>query len=435
MSYAIQPIRHINGFKVIHEHYSELPIVNFEIVLRRGSAHDRREQEGITNLMLRSLLAGTKKRDRDKIADDVDFIGSDIDIDVTREYSTIGGSVIRENLDTYLEILSDVIHNPTFESNEIENIRNEIVSEIESDIIDDNYLVNKHFRKFLLQDHGYGNYDDGTKKSLSFITKEHITNLYREVFSIDNIIVMITGDITLKECERLLMLYFGTLENRTSRESGLEEPKISKNGSKVLVVDKPERLQSQIMLGHLGYKINDPHFYDCLACNHAFGGMYGSVLSQEVRINRGLSYGCYANNYIRSRRSEYTIWTFPDSKNVISVIDLLIDLYKKLLYEGVSEKMLERAKKNLIHSFAFNLETPMKRAMLTLKRELYGLDEDYYRNYKENIKSTVNRAFSKALPQHFSLDNIRMTIVCTANGIAKELEKYGDVEVIAYDEV
>ena len=132
-------------------------------------------------------------------------------------------------------------------------------------------------------------------------------------------------------------------------------------GRHLVLVDKPERTQTQILIGCLGTHAHDEDHVALHVGNTIFGGTFTARLMNEVRSKRGWSYGAYSSlPYDRHRRG-FSLWTFPKASDAAACITLELDLLAKWWKDGVTPKELAWAKRYLVRSHAFAIDTAGKR--------------------------------------------------------------------------
>jgi zinc protease len=205
----------------------------------------------------------------------------------------------------------------------------------------------------------------------------------------------------------------------------------------LVFVDKPERTQTQILIGGLGTHPRDDDHLALHVANTVFGGTFTARLTQEVRAKRGWSYGAYSSLPIDRRRQAFSMWTFPKAEDAAPCIKLELEMLHELRAQGITKKELAWAKKYLVRSHAFALDTASKRVGLLLDSALYGLPDGYYENYVENIKSITLEQANAAVVSRLSEQDLLVSVVGTASQILDAVKgaipELADSEVVAYD--
>jgi zinc protease len=205
----------------------------------------------------------------------------------------------------------------------------------------------------------------------------------------------------------------------------------------LVIVDKPERTQTQILIGGLGTHPSDADHLALHVGNTIFGGTFTARLMQEVRAKRGWSYGAYSNlPYDRHRRA-FSLWTFPKAADAAACIALELELLEKWVSAGVTPKELNWAKRYLVRSHAFAIDTAGKRVGQALDEEVYQLPAGYHSEYVDRIKALSLEDVNLAIKNRISPENLLVTILGTATDIQDpvraSIPRLESTEVIPFD--
>jgi zinc protease len=208
-------------------------------------------------------------------------------------------------------------------------------------------------------------------------------------------------------------------------------------GRHLVVVDKPERSQTQVLIGGLGTHPHDPDHIPLLVANTIFGGTFTARLSNEVRSKRGWSYGAYSSLPYDRRRQAFSMWTFPAAADAAACIELELSLLESWLSDGITEEELANAKSYLVRSNVFQTDTAAKRMGLLLDEHLHALPKDYHHTFTDKISAVTVEQANAAVRERISLDNLLVTVVGTASevadDIARVIPKLEERRVIPFD--
>ena len=220
-------------------------------------------------------------------------------------------------------------------------------------------------------------------------------------------------------------------------EVSREDP-VGPVGRRLVIVDKPERSQTQILVGGLGTHPLDEDHTALHVGNTIFGGTFTARLTQEVRAKRGWSYGAYSSLPLDRNRHAFSMWTFPKASDAAACLKLQLDLLEQWCEQGVTKKELAWAKRYLVRSHAFALDTAAKRVSLKLDAELYQLPAGYYEDYEARVQAVTADQVNQAIRSRISASNLLVTVVGTAKDIKAPIidaiEGLAEHEVVAYDD-
>ncbi len=424
------------GPLVLLEESHDLPIVTLEVVVRTGSAADPEGKAGLAELTARLLRRGAARRSARQIDEAVDRLGATLSIEVGSSSTHFTGEVLRRNLEPFLGILGDVLARPTFPAREMERLRRQMITEVQGLRDDDESLASRFFRKALFGAHAYGRPASGTEASLAAITVDDVRRHYRTAFVASNVIVGAAGDLdraTLREGidESLSGLRRGK-RLRVRLGAPAQAP-----GRRLVIVDKPDRTQAQVYIGHLGLRPTDDDYFPLTVANTAFGGTFTARLMKEVRSERGLSYGAYSRIGRERQPHGFWMWTFPASADVARCVALQMELFGRFAAEGITEAELEFAKGYLVKSRAFELDTAPKRLDLAVDEEVLRLPRGYHARWTASVEAVTLEAANAAVRRRIQDRDLVIVVVATASEVREGLEQaipnLASVEVVPYD--
>ncbi|HXS17679.1 MAG TPA: insulinase family protein, partial [Polyangiaceae bacterium] len=142
--------------------------------------------------------------------------------------------------------------------------------------------------------------------------------------------------------------------------------------------------------------------------------------SHEVRSKRGWSYGAYSQLGHDRRRHSFSMWTFPQASDAAACIELQLTLLEQFIERGVSKSELLAAKKYLLNSHAFALDTASKRAALALDQDLYDLPP--IETFKDRILAVTLDGVNAAIQNRLSASNLLVVVLGTASEILGPVE-------------
>jgi zinc protease len=401
--------------KIIEVKKPGIPVVHFRVMVFSGSADDPKGKEGLANFTFSLLKKGTQSYNREQIEDLLDFLSARINVEVDKEAIVISGTTLKENLDRFYPLFSEVLLKPTFPEEEIEKQKKDQEDGINMLVQDDAELVKECLQDFIYKDHPYGHPPVGNLSAIKGFTKEDVQNFYNTHFVKNNLVIGLAGDI---------------------------------DQSLVDKVRKEGRDQTQLCFGHpLSFTRKDEIiFFPLYVANTYFGKhreQFG-VLFRTVRTARGLSYGAYSYmEYFQQagwsnlaspntpRHDQYfSIWTYPKRINGKFSMKLVLKDLTDLVENGVPEKELERYKDFEINHFPFEIETPQRKLGQLMDEEFYG-NYGFVDNFEKKMKEVTSVQVSQDLKKYiFPEDLIIVAIVSNAEDFKKEL--LSDKTVIEY---
>jgi zinc protease len=421
---------------VLVETSRALPLVSFSIALKTGSVLDPDGLGGATRMLTRWMRRTAGGREAHVIDAEIDALGGAFGADVSPSTLVFQGTVITRSLDGLMRIASDVIARPGFAEEELERLRRETLAELTEALDDDRGLSRRWFRQRVFGAHPYARSVTGTPSTLARIQASDLKALYARVVRPENLIFAFSGDIERARAEALAADLCSKLASGSAPQESTPEPAVIP-GRRLIFVDKPDRTQTQILIGGLGTHPQDDDHLALHVANTVFGGTFTARLTQEVRAKRGWSYGAYSSLPIDRRRQAFSMWTFPKAEDAAPCIQLELSMLHDLREKGITKKELSWAKKYLVRSHAFALDTASKRVGLLLDSALYGLPAGYYENYVEHIKAITLEQANASVQKRLSEQDLLVSVVGTAaqigDAVKAAIPELSSSEVVAFD--
>lgn len=414
--------------KILTEIDRSLPLIQLSASFVGGSISDPVGKEGLTRLLVRLMRRTGGGLDPEALDLAIDGLGSTLGVDVGAGSTGFSGSVIARNFQPFIEVLRDVVARPAYNPDELERLKRETLAELNEVRDNDRALARRWFGRTLFASHPYGRTSTGRPDTLEAITIDDLRQHYPRLFSQSNLALALAGDVSEAQLQDFAGALADLLPQDASAPSAyaelerVPEPK-GVTGRQLVVVDKPERTQTQILIGGLGTWPHDADHTALLVANTVFGGTFTARLSNEVRSKRGWSYGAYSSLPYDRRRQSFSMWTFPAATDAAACIELELQLLEAWVNEGITQAELDNAKNYLVRSNVFQTDTAAKRMGLLLDEHLHALPENYHRSFTERVSAVTLAEANQAIQSRISLDNLLVTVVGTASDIADHISR------------
>ncbi|MFY9611020.1 MAG: pitrilysin family protein [Blastocatellia bacterium] len=416
-------IRLNNGLTLLLMEQHEVPIISFHFILSAGSAGDPAGKEGTASATAALLRKGTKSRSADQISNELDFVGGELGADATFDYSNGTAEFVKKDIARGLDLLADVVLNPTFPQNEVIKLLKQRVDEVKAAKDQAQAVIGNYFRAYLYGSHPYGRPTSGDEKSIAAITRDDVVKFYQTHYTPGNTTIAVVGDFDIAEMERTLTSRFGGW--KAPAETGvrrIEAPAFV--GKKLLLVDKPDSTQTFFQIGNLGIARTNPDRVFVQVINTLFGGRFTSMLNTELRIKTGLTYGARSSFIQHQTPGPFVISTYTRNETTEKAIDMTLEILKRLHENGVTEEDLKSAKTYLKGQFPPTIETSDQLAELLVQLEFYGLDASDVNSYTTKIDSMTMADAQRVIKQYFPLENLVFVLIGKAGEIESVAKKY-----------
>jgi zinc protease len=430
--------------KVVEVKKPGIPVIHFKVMIKSGSQDDPDGKEGLAYFTANLLRRGTKSYSRDQIEEMLDLIAGRLDIQTEKEVIVISGTTLKENLDKFYPIFTELILNPTFPPEEIEKMKVDQTNSIENIKQDDTELTKEVFENFLFRGLPYGHLVQGKVSSVKSFTREDALDFYEKHFLSNNIILGIAGDFD----DHIRDAFKSDLSALKKEELPSKETVVPQLvGKKVLLIEKEGRAQTQLRIGHpLTITPKDPDFIPLYLANTYLGKHRESLgrLYQTIRSQRGLSYGAYSYvEYFQQagwsklsapnipRRTQYfSMWTYPKSINGKFVLKLALKELSDLVNSGIDEKTFNFIKNFEKNHLPFELETPERKLGLLMDEEFYG-NSGFWESFEKRVEDVTSEETNEVVKKYLSPDNLAIAAL-VSNGEEFKRELLSDTTAIEY---
>ena len=426
-----------NGLTVYFIPQKEVPLVSFQLKFPTGSLYNPNDKPGLTDMMAELLTKGTTKRSATEFAETIDFIGAYLATGAGNNTTYILADVMSHDIELALDMISDIVMNPTFPEEELEREKMLTISSLMASKDDPDAIASRAWAKWVYGEHPYGYSSSGTIESVQQLTRDDIIAQQKRLLIPNNAIFAITGDFDLKKAQKLVNKYFAKWEKGEIPAPTAEPVQIGEGG-KVLLVDKPDAVQTQIRMGYIlgPYYMGEDHFTFKLMDYLFGGGGFSSRLMIRVRNELGLTYGIYSSLDPRQQNGAYTIETSTQTAKTEEMIDEIYAMFDTVLNDGFTQEELDEAKAFLIGSYPRQFETPAQIAkrFQTLLLFDFGDPDQYIAQYRQNVADVTLEQVNAMAKKYLQKENVRITVVGQASEIGEVMTKYGDVETASVDE-
>jgi predicted Zn-dependent peptidase len=417
-----------NGLKVIMVENHKLPRVSANLSID-NKPYFEGEIAGVSGMMGSLLGRGTASITKDAFNEKVDFLGANISF-----YNSGGfASSLEKYFPEILGLMADGIINATFIQEEFDKEVQLTLDGLKSNEKSVTSVA-RRVENVLTYGRNHPSGEFTSKESVQRITLADVKNNYNTYLKPNNAILVIEGDINIKETKKLVKRLFSNW--KAGEIPSYDMPKVTKLATaEIDFINMDNAVQSEIaIINTIDLTLGDADYYAALLANKILGGGGTARLFMNLREDKGYTYGSYSN----LSQSKY-VGTFRASASVRNIVtdSSVVELQKeinKIRYQAVSTEELENAKESYIGSFVMDVQKPRTIANFALNIERYNLPSNFYENYIQKIKSVSLEEVQDAAITYFTGDKARIIITGKGIDVLTNLEKtdyvinYFDVE-------
>lgn len=411
-----------NGLTVFVVENHKLPRVTYSLVLDRDPILEG-DKAGLTSFVGDMLMGGTASRSKDELDEAIDRIGARIGASST----SASASSLKKYNAQLLELFIDVLFNPAFPQAELDKLKKQAISGLAAAKEDPNSIAGVVRNAAMYgKDHPYG--ETETEKTVENVQVEDVRNYYDAYFKPNIAYLAIVGDITVSEAKDLVNQYFSGWQKGEVAKHQWPAPQ-APQGNKVVLVNRASSAQSVINVGYpFELKPNNPDVIAVSVVAEILGGGASSRLFQNLREDKGYTYGAYGN--INPGKLVATLNTSASVRNAVtdSATQEFIHELKKMGERTITQTELDLAKASLAGSFGRSLEQPSTIANFAINTELQQLPKDYYKNYLKNLDAITLDQINAIAAKYVHGDNLQITVVGKTDDFAEQMARFGDVQ-------
>ena len=352
----IEKIRINSGIEVIFDRLESISTCSVGVFVKTGSRDESDTEEGISHVLEHMIFKGTPARNYFEISEEIDYLGANVNAHTTKEETVFYINALTQFLGKSVDILFDIVTNSTIDEKELEKEKDVIVEEIKmyKDSPDDLVFEMNYADSINGQ---YGKPIIGTEASVKGFTADEIRKYYKERYTKDNILIVVSGNFDKNEIIQKIDQYFSKLgDKKIDRRDKID---FSFNAGKKIV--SKDINQVNICISHQSEDYNSKNkiYTDILA--NIIGGSMSSRLFQEIREKNGLAYSVYTYNQYYLSGGLTSTYIGTNLENYEKAIEITLSEFKKLRENGVTEDELQKAKNKYMSRIAFAMENPRSR--------------------------------------------------------------------------
>jgi zinc protease len=424
-----------NGLRVIAVSQHEQPAVTLRLLVRAGAAQDPKGKSGLAALAGALLDQGTTSRSAEQIAGTIDNVGGALGTGAGTDLSFISVIVMKDSFDLALDLLSDVARNPAFSDEEIARQREQILSAMKVSAEDPGFVAGAVIDRLVFGFHPYGLPGNGTPESVAGLTREDLVQFHRDWFVPNNAILAIVGDLSPEEAFAGAERVLGPWARRDVPILAFPEPPPATR--RVVVVDKPGAVQTEIRIGNVAVPRKHPDYLALDLAVRILGGEGSNRLQRVLRSERGLTYGASAELEALKHAGGIVAETDTRSQATGEVLRISVDEIWKPIREPVGDWELSNAKAYITGNYPLTLETPNAIAAEVLETIFFDLDLKELETFRDRVNAISVDDIQRVSRLYLRPGRLSIALVGDASAVGPQLRAVGfeDFEVVPIDQL
>ncbi|MGE5751833.1 MAG: M16 family metallopeptidase [Nitrospirota bacterium] len=399
-----------NGKVLLLSAKHDIPMITVSMAIKAGSTAEPEDKPGLASITASLLMQGTSRRSAGRINSEIDFIGGSLSVAGGNDFASASLRVLKKDIRTGFDLLSDVLMNPVFDQKEIDRKVKETLAEIQRQKEEPGIVAGEAFTKAVYGRHAYGRTNDDVAAYLPKLTRQDIFNFYTARYSPNRTIIAVVGDVNEKEIIALLQEYFKGWKRSDQPLPASVPPSVIEK----TVVHKINKniTQANIDMGNIGISRENPDFYAVMIMNYILGGGgFSSRLMDNIRDNKGLAYDVHSVFSAQKEPGAFSVSIQTKNESANEVIAETLKEIRRIQTETVSDKELADAKAYFTGSFPLKMDTYAKIAGILTSIEIYNLGLDYPQKYSALINAVTREDIKRVAKQYLHPDSLVIVVV------------------------
>ncbi len=404
----VERLQLANGARLLVSEQHNLPMVIVQILLDAGARRDPAGKEGLANLTADLITEGTRKRNAAQISEATDFIGASLSSGADLDYATLGLVMLSKDLDAGLDLLSDVLLNPTFPAAEVTRRREAALAALTAEQDEPGRVAARAFVETLFNGEPYGHPPIGNVAALKAVTRNEIAAFYERHYRPDGAIITVVGDVSSADIQARLNT---TLAAWKPGAPSFDYVQQAAAAPAPVLIDKPIT-QANVILGHRGIARENPDYYALTVMNFILGGGgFTSRLLDNIRTKAGLAYSVSSSFSANKSPGFFQVGLQTKNASARDAIQRACAELARIRSETVTDDELSGAKLYLTGSFPLRFDSNRKIAGFLAQVEFFNLGAAYADEYTQRINAVTKEEILRVAQQYLRPEQLQLVVV------------------------
>ncbi|HVP11920.1 MAG TPA: pitrilysin family protein [Phycisphaerae bacterium] len=418
-----------NGLKIVVVSNHEVPMVWARLGIKSGAWTE--EKPGVAVATMGMLTKGTKTRDAKQLAETLESNAIELNGSADMDTATVSMSAMLPQLDLGMQLLVDIVQNPTFPKDEFDILQQQAKMGLMVQSKTPEYVADRELRHQIFGAHPYARTPQGELEDVDKVKTDELKAWWGRHLRPDNAVIYVAGDITAEKAFKLIEDHLGSWKVEGKFEAPVLPPVPAKQKTHIYIVDRPGSVQSQIRVGHQGITRKDADYFVSRVLGNVFGGSFGSRLNKAIRVEKGLTYGAGGGFSPQRFGGTFRASTFTKTPSTAEAVRVILNEIDKIRSAPPSAEELSDTQAYITGSFPGDRETPMAVVGDLWMIETQGLPKDHFHQFLAAVKTATAEDVTASAKRLMDPDHLIIVVVGEAEKIKADLEKLAPVTVIA----
>jgi zinc protease len=421
-----------NGLSVWLVPLRDRELVSVHLLTDAGAAAEEEAQAGIAALTAQVLVTGTRRLDAAAFAETTERLGIEVSSESSWDSARAGFVALGQHLEAGLALLAEMIRSPRLDGGEFDRLKAERLNDILQSRADPGRLADESFiRELYADDVPYGRLSAGGPDTVERLTVDDARAFHATRYAPDKAHVVLAGAFDEAAALAAIERHLGDWQGTATGHRTIE-PRTA-GGRRVVLVDRPGSVQSELRVGHVGIDRHDPRLFPATVMAALLGGVFGSRMNLRLREELGYTYGARCSFDPRRAAGPFTATAAVQTEVTVDAIRELLAQLDRIREDAPGKAELAEVRDFLVGVFPLRFETTAGIAGAIEPLAVYGLPDDYWQTYRDRIEAVGTHDVRAVARDLVRPDAALILLTGDASRVRDELEAaaFGPLEVIA----
>ena len=419
-------VRHrlANGLGVWLVPLPDRELVSVHLLTDAGAAAEEEPQGGIAALTAQLLVTGTRRLDAAAFAEATERLGIDVGSESSWDSARAGFSALGGHLQAGMELLAEMLLEPRLDEREFERLKAERLNDILQARAEPGRLADERFLAEVYADGvPYARLSAGRPDTVEPLTVDDARRHHATRYAPDVADLIIAGafdpDVALAHVERALGGWQGQGPGHRTINPA------ERAGRRLVIVDRPGSVQSELRVGHLGIDRHDERYFPAIVMAALLGGVFGSRLNKRLREELGYTYGARCAFDPRRAAGPFTANAAVQTEVTTDAVRELLGQLDRIREAPPSDDELAEVRDFLVGVFPLRFETTAGIASAIEPMAVYDLPDDWWHNYRSRLEKVTPEDVHRVARELIRPDDALILVVGDAQKVGDELAGAG----------
>jgi len=413
-----------NGLRIWTVTHTQVPLVAFTLLVRRGGSSDPAGKEGLAAVTADMLDEGSGERSAIEMHEALARLGAQFDTDIGSDATVASVTVLSRFAARALALLSDIVARPAIRESDFTRVRQLRLHRLTQLRDMPGAVADRAFLKLLYGAHPYGHSPIGIETSLAAMDVEDVRAFHARAIRPSAATLIAVGDCDHAGIARLAGDTFADW-------SGPGDAEVTAGGSlpqaaRLNVVPRPRAPQSELRIGQVAVGRDSPDYHALVVANTILGGQFVSRINLNLRENKGLTYGARSAFDFRRLSGPFILQASVQTTGTARAIEESIGEIAGIRGpRPVSAEELALGIAALTRGYARSFETGEQIGRAALQLALYDLPDDYYEQFVPRIERVTSDDVSRVMQRHLDPARLTTLVVGDFDVVRQDLDRLG----------